>query len=94
MKSFAADPLVSCFLGSNRHIQWIHTFSLILEVLAFLKYDFLQSRLTVVSHVAKESRIKAHAIIKSVTTVRIYTHNNGACIHPYQNTMLRLGLQK
>ena len=43
----------------------------------------LISRLTVVSCVAKESRIYMHAIIKNATTVKIYTNNNGACIHPY-----------
>ena len=42
----------------------------------------------VVSRAAKESRINVLAITKNVTTVRIYTHNNGACIHPYRNTML------
>ena len=42
----------------------------------------------VVSHTAKQSRIYERAIIKSVTTVRIYTHNNRACIHPYQTTRL------
>ena len=46
------------------------------------------SRLTVVSRTAKESRIYACAIIKNATTMRIYTHNNGACIHPYQTTVL------
>ena len=45
------------------------------------------SRLTVVSRMAKESRINMRNH-KNMTTVRIYTHNNGACIHPYQNTML------
>ena len=48
----------------------------------------LQSRLMVVSRAAKESRIYTCAIIKNANTVRIYTHNNGACIHPYRNTML------
>ena len=42
----------------------------------------------VVSHTAKESRIYMCTIIKSTTTMRIYTQNNGACIHPYRTTML------
>ena len=48
---------------------------------------FMKSRLTVVSRAAKESRIYAQNH-KNLITVRIYTHNNGACIHPYQTTVL------
>ena len=33
-------------------------------------------------------RNQARAWFKNATTVRTYTHNNGACIHPYRNTML------
>ena len=27
--------------------------------------------------------VVSHAAKENATTVRIYTHNNGACIHPY-----------
>ena len=48
-----------------------------------VKTSYMISRLMVVSRTAKESRIYTCAIIKNSTIVRIYTHNNGACIHPY-----------
>ena len=48
-----------------------------------IQVDILTSRLTVVSRSVKESRNYARAIIKNTTTMWIYTHNNGACIHPY-----------
>ena len=53
-----------------------------------VKTSYIISRLMIVSRTAKESRIYMRAIIKNATTVRIYTHNNGACIHHYRNTML------
>ena len=42
------------------------------------------------SRAAKESRIYVHAIINNTTTMRIYTHKNGACIYPYQKNVTLL----
>ena len=39
----------------------------------------IKSRLMVVSHTAKESRIYACAVIKNVTTVRIKTYYSESC---------------